>query len=97
MIVTDLKGFQSASMGLRFFKRRNPPRKVKDGGRFLLQWGCAFSSAEMAQRRGRGNRFAKLQWGCAFSSAEIKSDGFSFIDRNSASMGLRFFKRRNFL
>ena len=86
-----------------------------------LQWGCAFSSAEIPwatnTNRKTGNR---LQWGCAFSSAEMtaittwlvlcvicfngaalfqaqkcQSCSLTFASGTRASMGLRFFKRRN--
>jgi len=62
-----------ASMGLRFFKRRNVRQTPQDAAyRFRLQWGCAFSSAEIgALATEEGIQLVGLQWGCAFSSAEI--------------------------
>jgi len=64
----------------------------------LLQWGRAFSSAEI--------RFFPiqnlhpsilLQWGRAFSSAEINIGGWCDKIHHGASMGPRFFKRGNWV
>jgi len=38
-----------------------------------LQWGCAFSSAEIDYLLAEMEYKSGLQWGCAFSSAEIPS------------------------
>jgi len=109
-----------ASMGLRFFKRRNQNITQQNQTKYnMLQWGCAFSSAEITDMFKLSIPGVPLQWGCAFSSAEIKGNAtmslsadklqwgcaFSSAEMYStlsilpmgavASMGLRFFKRRN--
>ena len=87
---------RSASMGLRFFKRRNNTNGIF--GCSLdnqLQWGCAFSSAEISNAVALTNFYTELQWGCAFSSAEIGRSWAVYLLLPHASMGLRFFKRRN--
>jgi len=60
-----------------------------------LQWGCAFSSAEIPVGKYPVLSCVLLQWGCAFSSAEIDAKRKDISVLASASMGLRFFKRRN--
>jgi len=85
-----------ASMGLRFFKRRNNSLSYpQSAGNLMLQWGCAFSSAEIKLKEAQATRDDLLQWGCAFSSAEIEAPRLPMYIRGYASMGLRFFKRRN--
>jgi len=84
-------------MGLRFFKRRNTIEKITYNAICqLLQWGCAFSSAEiqlifyissLAGGASMGLRFFKRR----NQSAEVECPPFRLL----ASMGLRFFKRRN--
>jgi len=71
-------------MGLRFFKRRNTKfcRWLINITR--LQWGCAFSSAEIKRETKMSYTTVLLQWGCAFSSAEIALD---YISNDIHSLG----------
>jgi len=47
LIFVNVKIIKRASMGLRFFKRRNNFNYVQKKSHTKLQWGCAFSSAEI--------------------------------------------------
>ena len=83
-------------MGPRFFKRGNASQAFSDTSfDVTLQWGRAFSSAEISLILDDADAKRLLQWGRAFSSAEIAKRLSPPIQFEIASMGPRFFKRGN--
>ena len=86
-------GLTGASMGLRFFKRRNNIKNKKSSENFWSFNGAALFQAQKCKYiQSTPPLYTQLQWGCAFSSAEIPTSYVLRVRLNRGFNGAALFQ-----
>jgi len=85
-----------ASMGLRFFKRRNAPPSCRlSSHRASFNGAALFQAQKFSYQRLNKCGFVSFNGAALFQAQKLRLAQARMVPTTRASMGLRFFKRRN--